>query len=277
MDIEKLFLEYWTQLVQLAAVHTPKILLALGVLVVGFWLIGRFKKITQNLLEKANVDITIRPFLSKVLSIALRIALLLSVARMIGVETTSFLALLGTLGLAIGLALQGSLSNFAGGVLILLLRPFKVGDFIEIQLGQLGTVRAIQLFHTHIQMPDNRIIIIPNGSLSNGSIINYSRGGTRRVDLRYRVSYGDDIKKVKEILRNIVSQHPKVLPEPQPTIALMEFGESSMNFVVRPWCKSEDYWTVYFEINEMVKEAFDAQGVTIPLPQRDVHLYQKSK
>ncbi len=277
MDIEKLMLEYLTQLIQLAAVHTPKILLALGVLVVGFWLIGRFKKITQNLLERANIDITIRPFLSKVLSIALRIALLLSVANMVGVETTSFLALLGTLGLAVGLALQGSLSNFAGGVLILLLRPFKVGDFIEIQQGQLGTVTAIQLFHTYIQMPDNRIIIIPNGNLSNGSIINYSRGGTRRVDLRYGVSYQDDLKKVKEVLRNIVSQHPKVLPEPIPTIALMEFGESSINFVVRPWCKTEDYWTVYFEINEGVKEAFDAQGITIPFPQRDVHLYQKNK
>ena len=277
MDIEKLMLEYLTQLIQLAAVHTPKILLALGVLVVGFWLIGRFKKITQNLLERANIDITIRPFLSKVLSIALRIALLLSVANMVGVETTSFLTLLGTLGLAVGLALQGSLSNFAGGVLILLLRPFKVGDFIEIQQGQLGTVTAIQLFHTYIQMPDNRIIIIPNGSLSNGSIINYSRGGTRRVDLRYGVSYQDDLKKVKEVLRNIVSQHPKVLPEPLPTIALMEFGESSINFVVRPWCKTEDYWTVYFEINERVKETFDAQGITIPFPQRDLHLYQKNK
>jgi small conductance mechanosensitive channel len=183
----------------------------------------------------------------------------------VGVETTSFAAILAAAGLAIGLALQGSLGNFAGGVLIMIFKPIKIGDLIEAQ-GEVGVVKEIEIFTTKLTGLSNKEIIIPNGALSNGNIVNYSTAGTRRVDLVYGVGYDSDIKLTKAVFDKVLSAHPKILKEPAPTVALSELGDSSLNFVVRPWCNAEDYWTVYFDITEQVKEALDTAGIEIPYP-----------
>jgi small conductance mechanosensitive channel len=191
---------------------------------------------------------------------------------MLGVQMTSFIAILGAAGLAVGLALQGSLANFAGGVLLLLFKPFKVGDFIEAQ-GFSGSVNAIQVFNTVLKTPDNKTIIIPNGNLSNGAITNFTAEKNRRVDWTFGIGYSDDIKKAKEILVQLIKSDPRILDEPEAMVALSELGDSSVNFVVRAWVKLEDFWGVYFDIQEKVKLTFDEQGISIPFPQRDVHVY----
>jgi len=188
-----------------------------------------------------------------------------------GVETTSFAALLAAAGLAIGMALQGSLGNFAGGVLIMIFKPIKIGDLIEAQ-GELGVVKEIEIFTTKLTGLSNREIIIPNGSLSNGNIINYTTEGTRRVDLTFGVSYDADIKKTKDVLMQVLTSHPKVLKTPAPTVNVSELADSSVNFAVRPWCNAEHYWDVYFDVTENVKEALDAAGIEIPYPhQVEIH------
>jgi small conductance mechanosensitive channel len=192
---------------------------------------------------------------------------------MVGIATTSFVAILGAAGLAIGLALQGSLANFAGGVLILLFKPFKVGDYIEAQ-GYSGTVNEIQIFNTILKSLDNKTIIIPNGNLSNDCITNYSTEPLRRVDFVFGIGYEDDIKKAKEVLLTIIKSDSRVLKEPEPFVSIGELGDSSVNFTVRVWCNKEAYWDVYFDMFEKVKLEFDKQGISIPFPQRDVHLYQ---
>ena len=192
---------------------------------------------------------------------------------MIGIETTSFVAIIGAAGLAVGLALQGSLANFAGGVLILLFKPFKVGDVVETQ-GYLGKVHEIRIFNTVMKTFDNKTIIIPNGAVSGSSIVNFSTEPQRRVDMTFGIGYGDDIKKAKQILQNLVDADSRILKEPAPQIALSELGDSSVNFVVRVWCEAAEYWNIYFEMQEKVKMTFDQEGISIPFPQRDVHLYQ---
>jgi small conductance mechanosensitive channel len=193
------------------------------------------------------------------------------VAAKLGVETTSFAAIIGAAGLAIGLALQGSLSNFAGGTLIMIFKPYKVGDLIEAQ-GEIGTVKEIEIFTTKLIGVTNKEIIIPNGSLSNGNIINYTSLGTRRVDLVFGVSYDADIKETKNVLMNVLTSNPKVINDPEPTVNVVELADSSINFAVRPWCKSEDYWDVYFEVTEATKEALDKAGIEIPYPhQVEIH------
>ena len=199
--------------------------------------------------------------------------LLISVASMVGIATTSFVAVLGAAGLAIGLALQGSLSNFAGGVLILIFKPFKVGDLIE-GGGHLGVVKEIQIFNTILTTADNRRVIIPNGVLSNNSLININVEPTRRVDFVFGIGYGDDIKKTKEILQRLADADSRVLKDPAPTIVLSELADSSVNFTVRLWVNTADYWGVYFDTHEAVKVAFDAEGISIPFPQQDVHMHQ---
>jgi small conductance mechanosensitive channel len=192
---------------------------------------------------------------------------------MVGIATTSFVAILGAAGLAVGLALQGSLANFAGGVLILLFKPFKVGDFINAQ-GHAGTVNAIRVFFTTLKTPDNKTIIIPNGALSNSSITNFSTEPQRRVDMTFGIGYADDIQKAKGILKRLVDSDSRILREPEPAIVLTELADSSVNFAVRAWCNATDYWGIYFDMHEKVKESFDKEGVSIPFPQRDLHVYE---
>ena len=218
-------------------------------------------------MTKANYDESLKKFLLNLITWIFKIVLILVVLGTVGVETTSFAAVLAAAGLAVGLALQGSLGNFAGGVLIMIFKPIKIGDLIEAQ-GEIGVVKEIEIFTTKLTGLSNREIIIPNGALSNGNIINFSTEGTRRVDLVFGVGYDSDIKKTKEVFSQVLAAHPKVLKEPAPTIAVSELADSSINFVVRPWCTADDYWSVYFEITENVKEALDAAGIEIPYPHR---------
>ncbi len=246
-------------------------LLALVTLLVGWWVIGRITSGVHMLLEKRTVDRTLHGFIGALVGVGLKVLLFVSVAGMIGVETTSFIALIGAAGLAVGLALQGSLANFAGGMLILMLRPFRAGEYIEAQ-GVAGTVDSIQIFHTILKSPDNKTIIVPNGSLSNGSVINYSRQPTRRVDLNIGIDYGDSVKQARDILLGLAHADERVRKDPEPVVWLVSLGDNSVNLSLRMWTKTEDYWGVYWSIIELAKERFDEQGITIPFPQRTVHL-----
>jgi len=205
--------------------------------------------------------------------IALLVFVVLAALGQLGIQTTSFIAVIGAAGLAIGLALQGSLANFAAGFLMIIFRPFKVGDYIE-GAGVAGTVETIQIFTTQLQTPDNKTVIIPNAGLTAGNITNYSAKGTRRVDLVFGIGYGDDIDKARTIMEDILAKDERILKDPAPKIAVVELADSSVNFVVRPWVKSENYWDVYFDTTENIKKSFDAQGISIPFPQRDVHMYE---
>ena len=265
---------YLDTAVQLAMQYAPKLLLAIIVLVVGMWIINRFVAGVALAMEKRNVEPTLARFLRSLTNILFKALLLISVTSMIGVETTSFVAVLGAGGLAIGLALQGSLANFAGGVLILLFRPYKVGDFIEAQ-GISGTVKSIEIFNTVMNTPDNKIIIVPNGMLSNGIITNFSKETMRRVDMSFGIGYGDDIVQAKAVLVRLIHEESRIHANPEPLVAVASLGDSSVNLVVRVWVVATDYWTVQFEMTERVKLAFDDAGISIPFPQRDVHLYSE--
>ena len=259
--------------VEMAIEYGPKLLLAILVLIIGLWIINKVVRAVRIALEKSNTDATLAKFLCNMVSIILKALLIISVAGMIGIETTSFIAILGAAGLAIGLALQGSLANFAGGVLVLLFRPYKVGDFIDAQ-GVAGTVHEIQIFNTIIKTPDNKRIIVPNGAVSNGIITNFSAEATRRVDFEFGIGYGDDIAKAKEIIRSIVSADDRVHADPEPFVVVGELADSSVNFTVRVWVDAANYWGVFFDTTEQVKLAFDREGISIPFPQQDVHMHQ---
>lgn len=243
----------------------PKLIAAIAIWIIGSWIIKMMLKGSKRAMNKFNYDESLSKFLLNLIHWIFKIVLTIIVLGTVGIETTSFAALLAAAGLAIGMALQGSLGNFAGGVLIMIFKPIKIGDLIEAQ-GELGVVKEIEIFTTKLTGLSNREIIIPNGALSNGNIINYSTAGTRRVDLVYGVSYDADIKQTKEVLMTVLTSHPKVLKDPTPVVAVSELADSSINFVVRPWCNEEDYWTVYFEVTENVKEALDAAGIEIPYP-----------
>lgn len=263
MDLQK-----WIEAgYNLLIVYAPKILIAIVIWFVGLWIIRVILKGVKKGLEKGNYDVSLNKFLANLVNWALKIILIVIVLGTVGIETTSFAAILAAAGLAVGLALQGSLANFAGGVLIMIFKPMKIGDMIEAQ-GEIGVVKEIEIFTTRLIGLSNKEIIIPNGALSNGNIINYTALGTRRVDLVFGVGYDADIKKTKDIMMNLLMDHPKVLKEPAPIVNVLELADSSVNFAVRPWCKSEDYWTVYFEITENTKEALDTAGIEIPYPHR---------
>lgn len=255
------------------AAYTPKLILAIITLIAGLWIIGILKNSFNKTMKKRDIDESLRNFLTSLISVTLKVLLIISVISMIGIETTSFLAVIGAAGLAIGLALQGSLSNFAGGVLILILKPFKVGDYIEAQ-GEAGTVNTIQVFHTILKTPDNKTIILPNGSVANGNITNYSTENTRRVDFAFGISYTDDIQKAKSILNQIIQTDNRIIHNPLPMVAVGELADSSVNITVRVWCNKNSYWDIYFDMFEKVKTEFDKQGISIPFPQTDVHIKQ---
>ncbi|MDX1635929.1 MAG: mechanosensitive ion channel [Marinobacter sp.] len=252
--------------------YAPKVLLAIVTLVAGLWLIKRF----INLLDRklGEKDPTLNKFVCGLISAILKILLFISVASMVGIATTSFIAVIGAAGLAIGLALQGSLSNFAGGVLILVFKPFRVGDTIEAQ-GYLGAVVEIQILYTIINTFDNRRIVIPNGTLANSSLVNVSIYDTRRCDLMFGIHYDDDIDKAKAVIKRLIDEDERSLAEPAPRIAVSSLGDNSVNIMARPWVKTDDLWPYYWDMQEKVKKAFDEEGITIPFPQRDVHMYHE--
>ncbi|MEO1654074.1 MAG: mechanosensitive ion channel domain-containing protein, partial [Bacteroidota bacterium] len=252
------------------------IVIAVLTLIIGFWIIGRVVNLVTKALSK-NDDPTLNSFLRILVSSLLKVLLLISVASILGVETTSFVAVIGAASFAVGLALQGSLGNFAGGVLIILFRPFKNGDLLEAQ-GHLGVVKEIQLFTTILTTLDNRTVIIPNGPLAGGSMVNFSTEPLRRVDLTFGIGYNDDIKKAKEVLLKIGQEDERVLKESgkEPFVVVSELGDSSVNFTVRFWCKQEDYWGVYFDTTEKVKLTFDKENIGIPYPHMEVYTHAVS-
>ena len=221
------------------------------------------------------VDTILISFVRNIAYVTAMAFVILAVLAKLGIQTTSFIAILGAAGLAIGLALQGSLSNFASGVMLVLFRPFKVGDFIE-GGGTAGTVEEMLIFSTRLKTPDNREVFVPNGAITSGTIVNYSAKETRRADLVFGVGYEDDIAKVKQVIDEVMNADERILKDPAPTVGLVELGDNSVNIVVRPWVNAADYWGVYFDLNENMKLRFDKEGISIPYPQRDVHLHQKS-
>jgi len=247
-----------------------KVLGAIALWVIGSWVIKKIKKLLVKAMDKVEYDESLEKFISSIIIGLLKILLVVVILGNLGVETTSFAALLAAGGLAVGLSLQGSLSNFAGGVLILIFKPFKTGDYIEAQ-GEAGTVKEIEIFTTKLNTPDNKEIIIPNGILSNGNITNYSTEKLRRIDLIMGVSYDADIKQTKEVLMKILVDNDKTLKDPPPVVNVRELADSSVNFNVRPWVLSEDYWDMYFELTETCKIELDKAGIEIPFPQMDIH------
>lgn len=242
----------------------------------GIWLAKRIKKYIATIMEKREIDALLASFSSNIIYVALVAFVIIATLGQLGIQTTSFVAIIGAAGLAIGLSLQGSLSNFASGVMIIAFRPFKVGDFIEAG-GVSGVVEGIQIFSTQMRTGDNKAIIVPNSNIIGGNITNYSAKDTRRVDLIFGIGYDDDIKKAKEVLAELVNSDERILKDPEPVIAVSELADSSVNFVCRPWVKTADYWGVYFDLTEAVKLRFDKEGISIPYPQQDVHMHTVEK
>lgn len=249
-----------------------KVLLALITLVIGLWIIKTLIRVIGKNFDNRKVDPTIHQFVTSLLSMLLKVMLFISVIGMMGVEMTSFVAILAAAGLAVGMALSGTLQNFAGGVILILFKPFKVGDFIDAQ-GFMGSVKEIQIFNTVLKTPDNKTIIIPNGGLSTGSLTNYSTEPIRRVDFKFGIGYGDDINKAKTVINGLISSDNRIFKDPEPFLAVSELGDSSVNLVVRVWANTGDYWGIFFDLTESVKKSFDKEGITIPYPQTDVHLH----
>ena len=269
-------MENWQETIQGAVMnHGPDVLGLIAILVIGRMVAKFVTSIVRKGLGKADVDPTLIGFVSNLLYMGLMALVVISGLGHLGVNTTSFAAIIGAAGLAIGFALQGSLGNFAAGVMLIVFRPFKAGDFVEAG-GVMGVVEEVQVFATIICTVDNKEITVPNGSITGGSIVNYSTKPTRRVDMVFGIGYDDDIKQAKQILEDVVSADQRVLADPPPTIAVSELADSSVNFVVRPWVNSGDYWPVLFDITENVKLEFDKQGVSIPFPQTDVHVHQSA-
>lgn len=262
--------------VTLVSIHGLNVLIALLIFVVGRLIAKKIAKIIRKLLSKANIDDTLCSFLRNIVYYALLAAVVIMALGQAGLNITSFLAVLGAAGLAIGLALKDSLSNFAAGVMLIMLKFFKKGDYVTVA-GQSGTVISINIFNTLLHTPDNKQVIVPNSSILSSTIVNVTANDTRRVDMVFGIGYDDDLLKAKQLLETIVAEEPRILPEPAPLIAVSELADSSVNFNVRPWCKTEDYWGVYFALTEKVKLIFDQEGISIPYPQTDVHLFKADK
>ena len=255
------------------ALYGLKVLAALVIIVIGRFAAGGIRSLVRRLLQRSRVDEILVSFTGSVIYVAIIAFVIIAALGQLGVQTASFIAVIGAAGLAVGLALQGSLANFAAGVLMIIFKPFKVGDFIE-GGGVLGVVEAIGIFTTELKSPDNKKIIVPNAKMTGDNIVNYSAKDLRRVDIVAGVSYADDIDKVKSILRDILSNDDRVLKDPAPMICVLELADSSVNLAVRPWVKTADYWDVFFATQESIKKRFDAEGITIPFPQQDVHLHK---
>lgn len=254
--------------------YGPKVIGAILIYLIGSWIVGRIVRGLRRVMRRLNYEESLQRFLMNLISWGLRIILVLVVVSALGVDVTMFAAIFAAAGLAVGLALQGSLSNFAGGVLVMIFKPFRLGDLIETQ-GVLGVVKDIDILNTKLITPQNKLAIIPNGPIANGNIINYTAEGRMRVDTVIGVAYEEDIRKAKEVLLGVLTSHPKVLKEPPPSVNVLELAESSVNFAVRPFCKPEDYWEVYFATQEGCKLALDEAGIEIPYP-HSVEIHKKS-
>ncbi len=263
------------QLVEIGVNYGPRLLGAIAVLIIGGWIIKALVHIFTKMMEKSKMDDSLKPFLAGLIRTLLRIMLFISVLSMLGMEMTSFIAILGSIGLAIGLALSGTLQNFAGGAMILIFKPFKIGDFIEAQ-GYMGTVKEIQIFNTILTTPDNKTIIVPNGGLATSSMINFSTEEKRRVDWTISIAYGDDSDKAKAVIKRLCDEDSRILKDPEVFIAISELADSSVNFAVRAWVKAPDYWGVFFDLNEKVYKTFGQEGLNIPFPQMDVHVHKNA-
>ncbi|WP_299995038.1 mechanosensitive ion channel domain-containing protein [uncultured Clostridium sp.] len=266
--------QFINRLIEWLTTEGIKLVIGLFLLWAGWKIAKKIVNIMSKTLEKKNVDITIRTFLDTFVEVVLKGIVVYIFLEQVGIKTTGIAALLASAGVAIGLALQGSLSNFAGGVIILLIRPFNVGDYIE-GSGHSGTIEKIGMFYTHMTTVDNKLILIPNGNLANGSIVNYSAKELRRVDLTFGVGYEQDVLKVKRVLSNIIDAHDLILKTPEPFIALSAHGDSAVNFVVRVWVNNGNYWKVHFDLLESVKVKFDEEEISIPYPQMDLHIKKK--
>lgn len=249
---------------------------AIFIFVIGRWLARLISRVIEKLMIKSNVDKTLASFVKNISYAALLIFVIIAALHKLGIQTTSFIAIIGAAGLAVGLALQGSLANFAAGIMLIMFKPFKTGDFIE-AAGIIGTVVEIQIFNTILDHFDNRRIVVPNSKITGDNITNFSAIEKRRVDLVFGISYSDNIKTAKEALEKVTSSDPRVLKNPKPVIAVSELGDSSVNLVCRPWVKPQDYWAVYFDTLEKGKVELEKNGITIPFPQMDVHIYEEKK
>ena len=267
----------WNQLYEMITTQgidlAINVAIAIAIFYVGKLLVGFLVRGVRKVMQRQEVDKTLETFVCNFLRIALMIVVAVAAISQVGIETTSFIAIFGAAGLAVGLALQGSLSNFAAGVLIVLFRPYRVGDFVE-AAGVAGTVEQVQILTTVLKTPDNKQIIVPNSQIMNSIITNYSVKDTRRVDMKVGVSYEDDLDKVHKVLRELVAAEDRILDDPACTIAVAELADSSVNFVLRPWVKAEDYWGVHFDMTEAIKKRFDKEGITFPFPQQDVYLHK---
>ncbi len=260
------------QIQDLLTVYGLKVIAALAIFVIGKVIAKMIKSGIAKAMTKTKSDPILISFTSNMVYAGLLAFIIIAALGQLGIQTTSFIAILGAAGLAVGLALQGSLSNFAAGVLMIIFRPFKQGDFIE-GAGVSGVVEEVHIFNTIMRTGDNKTIIIPNAGLMNGNIINYSSKPTRRLDLVIGIGYDDDIKKAKNILSELMQQESRILKDPAPTLGLLELADSSVNFAVRPWVKSADYWGVHFDLLESIKLRFDKEGISIPYPQQDIHIH----
>ena len=261
------------QFTEHAITYGQRLLGAIVVLVIGLWVVKYLIKAFVKMLDRSNTDISLKPFLKGIVSATLKIMLGISVLGMLGIEMTSFIAILASAGLAIGMAFSGTLQNFAGGIMILVFKPFKVGDFIDAQ-GHMGAVSEIQIFNTILKTPDNKTIIIPNGALSNSSMTNYTTEDKRRVDWTFGIAYGDDVDKAKAIIKKLCDADSRIQNSPELFIAVSELADNSVNFAVRAWVNTSDYWAVFFELNENVYKTFNKEGINIPFPQMDIHLHK---
>jgi small conductance mechanosensitive channel len=258
------------------AIYGLKVLAALLILLIGRWAARLARHMTAKTMEKSKVEATLVSFTTNLVYTAIMAFVIIAALAKLGFQTASFVAVLGAAGLAVGLAMQGSLSNFAAGVLLVIFRPFRVGDFIE-AAGTMGTVKDIGIFTTELRSPDNKTIIVPNAKLTSDSITNYSANDTRRIDLVVGVSYGDDLDKVQQVLEAVIAADERILKDPAAKIAVMEMADSSVNLVVRPWVKTVEYWDIYFDLQKTIKQRLDSEGISIPFPQTDVHLFPAAK
>lgn len=268
------FNEFLASTPDLIIKYGGQLVLAIIVLIIGFWLVKIIVNAVNRLMEKKDTDPSLRPFLKSLLSALLKVMVVISVMTMVGIPMTSFIAILAAAGLAVGMALSGTLQNFAGGVMLLIFKPFNVGDFIEAQ-GFMGTVSEIQIFNTILKTPDNKTIIIPNGGLSTGPMTNFSTEPKRRVDFSFGIGYSDDIDKAKSIINDLIKADSRIINDPAPFIAVGELADSSVNFTVRVWANAADYWGIHFDLIESVKKTFDKENISIPFPQTDVHVYNE--
>jgi len=260
------------QIKEIFAIYGIRVIAALAILIIGRWVAKGLRNLLRRIMKRGEVDKTLISFVCNLVYVLLLAFVVIAAINKLGIQTTSFIAIIGAAGLAIGLALQGSLANFAAGVLMIIFRPFKVGDLIE-GGGTAGTVEEIQIFATQLKSADNKTIIVPNSKILGGNIVNYSTKETRRVDMTFGIGYDDDIDKSRSVIQGIISKDERVLKDPAPLVVVSELADSSVNFTVRVWTKSGDYWGVFFDTTEAVKKQFDAEEISIPFPQQDVHHY----